>query len=92
MSSPEPGRDDHLGDALADLPVPEHGPTFWADLNHRLQGEAVQSSATDAGPADPNPSPTPLPSETVSLEEERARRAARRNGRMQRYLGAAAAA
>jgi hypothetical protein len=85
-----------LGDALADLPVPEHGPTFWADLNHRLQGEAVQRSATDAGRADPDltptPTPTHLPSETVSLEEERARRAARRNGRMHRYLGAAAAA
>ena len=92
MSSHEPGRDDPLGDALADLPVPEHGPTFWADLDHRLQGESVQPSATDAGPVDPNPSPTPVPPETVTLEDERARRAGRRNGRMNRYLGAAAAA
>ena len=49
-------------------------------------------SATDAGPADPKPNRNPLPAETVSLEEERARRAARRSGRMNRYLGGAAAA
>ena len=43
MSSHEPERDDRVGDALADLPVPEHGPTFWAELDNRLQGEpAVQ--------------------------------------------------
>ena len=98
MSSHESGRDDRLGDALADLPVPEHGPNFWADLDHRLQGESVQQTESgehhlpapsNPGPADPTPSP--VPPETVSLEEERARRAARRGGR-HRYLGAAAAA
>ena len=42
--SPRPGepqpeekrRDDRLGAALSDLPVPDHGPTFWADLTDRL--------------------------------------------------------
>jgi hypothetical protein len=110
MSSHEPDRDDRLpskaqvnpasvGDALADLPVPEHGPTFWAELDHRLQGEPVQKIESgelhlpppgNPGPADPNPSP--LPAETVSLEEERARRATRRGRGMNRSLGAAAAA
>jgi hypothetical protein len=91
MSPHEPERDERLGAALSDLPVPDHGPTFWADLDHRLQGEPVQQieSATDAGPADPIPnSPS---AETVSLEEQRARRAARRGGRLNRSLGAAAA-
>src|SRR5688500_4242526 len=110
MSSHEPDRDGHLpskaqvnpanlGDALADLPVPEHGPTFWAELDHRLQGAPVQKIESgelhlpppgNPGPADPNPNP--LPAETVSLEEERARRATRRGRGMNRYLGAAAAA
>lgn len=55
-------------------------------------------SATDAGPAEPTltptpaPAPDPLPSETVSLEEQRARRAARRGGRLNHFLGTAAAA
>ncbi len=101
MSSHEPERDDRVGETLADLPVPEHGPTFWADLDHRLQGESVQQiesgelhlpPPSTPGSADPKPNRNPLPAETVSLEEERARRAARRNGRMNRYLGAAAAA
>lgn len=90
-----------LGDALSDLPVPDHGPTFWADLDDRLQGETVQHiesgehhlpPPSTPGPADPVPSPDPRPAETVSLEEERARRAARRGGRFNRSLGAAAAA
>jgi hypothetical protein len=97
MSSHEPDREDRLGDALADLPVPEHGPTFWAELDHRLQGEPVQKIESgelhlpppgNPGPADPDPKPA----ETVSLEEERARRAARRGGRPNRSIGAAAAA
>ena len=91
MSPHEPERDERLGAALSDLPVPDHGPTFWADLNHRLQGEPVQpiESATDAGPADP--SPDSLSAETVSLEDQRAWRAARLGGRLNRSLGAAAA-
>jgi hypothetical protein len=85
-----------LGDALAELPGPEHGPTFWADLDHRLQGEPVQQIESgelhlpppgNPGPADPN-----APAETVSLEEQRARRGARRGGRLNHFLGAAAAA
>ena len=63
MSPRSHDRDDHLGDALADLPVPDHGPTFWADLDHRLQGEATvpqpTGSATDAGP-ETTPSARPL--------------------------------
>ena len=93
--SPRDQRDDRLGDALSDLPVPDHGPTFWADLDHRLQGEQTvpqpTRSATDAGP-DPTRTPTTPATETVSLDEQRARRAARRGGRMSRSLGAAAAA
>jgi hypothetical protein len=108
MSSHEPDRDDRppskaqvnparLGDALGDLPVPEHGPNFWAELDHRLQGEPVQKIESgelhlpppgNPGPADPNP----LPAGTVSLEEERARRATRRGRGLNRHLGAAAAA
>lgn len=104
---PQPGegqRDDRVGAALSDLPVPDHGPTFWADLTDRLadptaapipiraEGNTVvplpTESATDVGPDDP----TPPPAETVRLEERRARRAARRGGRLNRSLGAAAAA
>jgi hypothetical protein len=44
-------------------------------------------SAIDAGPAE-----TPLTTETVSLDEQRTRRAARRGSRLNRSLGAAAAA
>jgi hypothetical protein len=84
-------RDDRLGAALSDLPVPDHGPTFWAELDHRLQGEHLvpnqTESATDVGPAE-----TPLTKETVSLDEQRTRRATRRGGRLNRSLGAAAAA
>jgi hypothetical protein len=87
----ERDRDDRLAAALSDLPVPDHGPTFWADLDHRLQGERTvpnqTGSATDAGPAK-----TPLTTETVSLDEQRTRRAARRGGRLNRSLAAAAAA
>lgn len=95
----EPERDDRLGAALSGLPVPDHGPTFWADLIHRIEGEpAVPSatpSATDLGPtADPAPIP---------LDDRRARRAAHRGSagltwapvrgpRTTRSLGAAAAA
>jgi hypothetical protein len=113
--SPQPGephpeetrRDDRLGAALSDLPVPDHGPTFWADLTDRLseptatpqpiraEGETTvpsqTGSATDVGP-DPISNPNPLPAETVSLEDRRARRAARRGGRLSRSLGAAVAA
>jgi hypothetical protein len=97
MSSEEP-RDDRLGAALSELPVPDHGPTFWAVLTDRLsetqpvraEGETTvpfpTGSATDAGPADP------LAADTVSLEDHRARRDARRGGRLNRPLGAAAAA
>jgi hypothetical protein len=90
---PRPGdaeRDERLGAALSGIPTPDHGPTFWADLNHRLQGETTvptTESATDAGPADPTPSPEPG---AVSLDERRAAR--RSGGRFTRSLGAAAAA
>lgn len=33
-------RDPTLGGALRDLPVPEHGPEFWAALEQRLEAEA----------------------------------------------------
>jgi hypothetical protein len=88
--SPEDQRDDRLGAALSDLDVPDHGPTFWADLDHRLQGERTvlnqTESVTVAGPG------ASLPAETVSLDDHRARHAARRGGRLNRSLGAAAAA
>jgi len=104
--SPEDQRDEQLGAALSDLPVPDHGPTFWAELDHRLQGERTVLNQTgsgelhlpppgDPGPGDPGPAdetPDPVPAGTVSLEERRARRAARRSGRLNRSLGAAAAA
>jgi hypothetical protein len=99
-------RDPRLGDALAHLPVPDHGPTFWADLSTRLESTRLEStrlestrlegetsghpttgSATEAGPADSTPAPA---TETISLDDRRARRAARR-GRTTRSLGAAAA-
>lgn len=96
--SPRPPHehDDELGAALSELPVPDHGPTFWADLDHRLQGETTvhqtesgelhQPPVTQPGPADPTP-------DAVSLDEQRARREARRSGRrLPRSLGAAAAA
>jgi hypothetical protein len=95
-----PDRDERLGSALSDLPVPDHGPTFWADLDHRLQGDTVPhtESATDAGPDQPTLSTPALTTPTtgpaaVSLDERRDRRAARRGGgRFTRSLGAAAAA
>lgn len=34
-------RDDELGRALGDLPVPEHGPGFWAELDRRVQDPDV---------------------------------------------------
>jgi hypothetical protein len=89
--SPEDQRDEQLAAALSDLPVPAHGPTFWAELDHRLQGERAVLDQTGSGelqlpaPGDPGPG-------TVSLEERRARRTARRGGRLNRSLGAAAAA
>lgn len=90
---PDEPRDEELGAALSGIPTPDHGPTFWADLNHRLQGETVPNqtgSATDAGPVRATPTTEPAP---VSLDERRTRRAARRGpGRMTRSLGAAAAA
>jgi hypothetical protein len=88
-------RDDRLGAAFSGLPVPDHGPTFWADLNHRLQGETVPhqtESAIDAGPARPT-APSAPTTEAIDLDDRRARRAARRgDGRFTRSLGAAAAA
>ena len=92
--SPRPPHehDDELGAALSELPVPDHGPTFWADLDHRLQGETTvqkTESVNDAGPEQTEQSEP----RAVSLDEQRARREARRSGRrMPRSLGAAAAA
>ena len=90
-SRPPDEHDDELGAALSDLPVPDHGPAFWADLDHRLQGETpVQQteSATDVGLDKSQPAP-----EATSLDDRRARRAARRNNpRFPRSVGAAAAA
>lgn len=86
----DPRRGDDLGAALSGIPTPDHGPTFWADLNHRLQGEPVPQQtepATDAGLARPTSAP-----EAVSLDDHRGRRFARRGGRMTRSVGAAAAA
>ena len=95
--SPSPSdpteRDDELGAALSGLSVPDHGPTFWADLDHRLQGDDTvhqTESATEAGPADPTLET--VSSGTVSLEDRRARRAARRGARPSRFVGTAAAA
>jgi hypothetical protein len=84
--------DEPLGAALSGLPVPDHGPSFWADLSDRLEGESTvlhqTGSATDAGTVvDPDPSEEP-----VRLDDRRDRRAARRSGRRSRSLGAAAAA
>jgi len=95
MSAHEPERDEHLAAALSDLPVPDHGPTFWGDLDQRLQGEPVRpiESATDAGPAARTPDLiAPDTADTVGLEDRRARREARRSSRLNRSLGAAAAA
>ena len=92
-SHDEPERDERLAAALSDQQVPDHGPTFWADLDHRLQGESTvpqpTGSATDAGP---DPTEAPQATETVSLDEQRTRRAALRGGRMSRSLASAAAA
>jgi len=92
---PEPEkrpRDDRVGAALSDLPVADHGPTFWSDLTDRLSEPtaAPQPPLSGAGPDDPTLNPPPA--ETVSIEERRVRRAARRDGRFSRSLGAAAAA
>jgi hypothetical protein len=92
-----PERDDHLGAALSGLPVPDHGPTFWADLSDRLEGEITvphqTEPATDVGPAESKST------EPVSLDDRRARRAARRGSGAPpaspyrtRSIGAAAAA
>jgi hypothetical protein len=90
-----------FGAALSDLPVPDHGPTFWADLSARLQGESTvlhhsgpatearglhQPPQSAAGSADATTTAETVP---VSLDHARHRRAARRTGRS---LGAAAAA
>ncbi|HEV7865919.1 MAG TPA: hypothetical protein VGR20_24700, partial [Acidimicrobiia bacterium] len=72
--SPRPplpeGRDDRLGGALSGLPVPDHGPTFWADLADRLSGDA--RSTTDAT-AHPDPTrargETTVPHPTESATE-----------------------
>ncbi|HET9772111.1 MAG TPA: hypothetical protein VFS16_14555, partial [Acidimicrobiia bacterium] len=89
------GRDAELGAALSGLPVPDHGPTFWADLSTRLQGENPVSNpigpATDAGPAESVTAPPTTETTPISLDRQRARRATRR-GRTGRSLGAAAAA
>ena len=87
---PDDQRDDDLGAALSGLPVPDHGPTFWADLNAELSDATATSiptrargettvphpteSATGVGPE-----PTTATSEAapVSLSERRARRASR---------------
>jgi hypothetical protein len=97
MSSQHPDesdRDDRLASSLSGLPVPDHGPTFWAELDDRIQGGATvpqpTRSATAAGPADPTPNDQSDGS--VSLEEQRSRRATCRGGRLNRSLGAAAAA
>lgn len=61
MSADDPRneeRDEELGAALSGIPTPDHGPTFWADLDHRLQGETVlhqTEPATDAGLAHDGP-------------------------------------
>jgi hypothetical protein len=97
---PPDDRDDDLGAALSRLPVPDHGPAFWADLDRRIQGEpTVQTTesgelhlppVTQSGPELPRPSDT---TEAVSLDERRARRAERRSGRrFPRGLTSAAAA
>ena len=73
-SPQDPGRDERLAAALSDLEVPDHGPTFWADLDHRLQGEPTVSqpgrSATDAGPesspAEPTRPPAAAPASPAS--------------------------
>ncbi|HEV7535788.1 MAG TPA: hypothetical protein VGP90_09150, partial [Acidimicrobiia bacterium] len=101
-SPDNPERDD-LGAALTGLPVPDHGPTFWADLAAELsdstaspvpihaRGESTvpypTESATDLG-SEPTATAETAP---VSLDGRRARRAARR-GPTSRSLGAAAAA
>ena len=90
--------DDELGAALSGLPVPDHGPTFWADLDHRIQGDITVHQTESGelhlpplrqtGPADQTPTP-----DAVSLDDRRARRAARRSGsRFPRSVGSAAAA
>ena len=64
--------DELLGAALSGLPVPDHGPSFWADLSDRLEGESnvvhQTGSATEAGTVvDPQASAEP-----VSLDQARA--------------------
>ncbi|HVW35157.1 MAG TPA: hypothetical protein VHL53_21670, partial [Acidimicrobiia bacterium] len=59
---PPDGDDRDLGAALSGLPVPDHGPTFWADLAGRLAGDAVE---VEGPPARPLPVPTPVRGETT---------------------------
>jgi hypothetical protein len=39
-------RDEELGAALRELEVPEHRPSFYAELHHRLAEDRLESSAT----------------------------------------------
>ncbi len=47
-----------LGAALSGLPVPDHGPTFWADLANHIEGERTvlqeTESATESDPSTPD--------------------------------------
>jgi hypothetical protein len=92
-----PESDDRLSGALSGIPVPDHGPNFWADLTARLaaEGETTVLHRTESREIHPPPGSDILgAAETapVSLDERRARRVARRGGRTGRSLGAAAAA
>jgi hypothetical protein len=86
-----PERDERLGAALSEVPVPDHGPDFWNRLDERIT--AVADPAALAGRAAAGQDLTETPAaEPVSLDERRERRVARRGGRPGRSLLAAAAA
>ncbi|MDQ1490694.1 MAG: hypothetical protein QOJ23_3208 [Actinomycetota bacterium] len=103
-----PEHDDRLRAALSGLPVPDHGPTFWADLSARLstttqptvvpvptraRGETTVPYPTEsATDAGHEPTTDPAPATAPVSLSDRRARRAARRGRTSRSLGAAAAA
>ncbi|NNE74677.1 MAG: hypothetical protein HKN26_13505 [Acidimicrobiales bacterium] len=48
---PDPQTEKAVGDALRDAPTPEHGPEFWAQLDHQLGAEPTGASVFDTDDA-----------------------------------------
>lgn len=73
MTESHDARDEVVARALSELPVPDHGPTFWAELDRALAAPE-QSSPTPSDDARPPRLDTGELPAVTSLAQERPRR------------------